>query len=154
MFLEDIFDKFFGRFGSYSGKCTLSIMIFAIVAKNRLRCPSSTLKLWVNYQWLRTLDAHIDLFADNLALRVQDVELERATAKIQKALYKVEEWCDLEKSEVTVLSSDSHEAKYWPHLTILGEPLQFNPTHSLEWRLTEPWASKPTPTTPQRRWRK
>ena len=81
------------------------------------------------------IDANVSLFADDLALWVQDTELERATAKIQKALYKIEEWCaewklqlNTEKSEVTVFSSDSHEAKYRPHLTLLGNPLQFNPT--------------------------
>jgi len=81
------------------------------------------------------LDVNVSLFADDLALWVQDTELERANAKIQKALHKIEEWCaewklqlNTEKSEVTVFSTDSHEAKYRPHLTLLGEPVQFNPT--------------------------
>jgi len=81
------------------------------------------------------LDVYVSLFADDLALWVQDTDLGRAEAKMQKALHRIEEWCkewklqlNTEKSEVTVFSTDSHEAKYRPHLLLLNEPLQFNPT--------------------------
>ena len=81
------------------------------------------------------LDVNVSLFADDLAIWVQDQDLGRAEAIMQKALYKIEEWCaewklqlNTEKSEVTVFSSDPHEAKYRPHLILLDKPLQFNAT--------------------------
>ena len=77
----------------------------------------------------------VSLFADDLALWVQDNDLQRAVELTQRALVVLEQWVakwklqiSIEKTDVVVFTNDTYEAKFRPNLRLCGERLGFNET--------------------------
>ena len=79
--------------------------------------------------------ANISLFADDLAVWVQETKLSDAENTMQKALDVIEHWSNTwkmkinaDKTETTFFSAWTKEASYRPTLSILGKRIGYNAT--------------------------
>ena len=78
-------------------------------------------------------DVENALFADDASIWTSDCDLNKANARLQRALTKIEEWgkgrkmdLNVSKSEVSFYSTSTTEAKWRPNLTVAGESIPYN----------------------------
>ena len=76
----------------------------------------------------------IAMFADDASVWSEDPDLNKAARKIQETATRVEEWSrkkkmtiNVTKSEVSVFTNSTNEAKWRPKIMMLGNEIPFNP---------------------------
>ena len=80
-------------------------------------------------------DLHVSLFADDVAIKAQDSKLCIAEKRLQQGLDAVTTWnkywkmlLSAQTSECNFFSTNSHESKWQPTLTLDGQPVHNNAT--------------------------
>ena len=80
-------------------------------------------------------NVRFSLYADDLAIWASSPDIHQATATVQDALNRLESWSlqwqlplNPAKCEVSFFSIDNHQASFQPNLSLLGNPLTFNPS--------------------------
>ena len=75
----------------------------------------------------------IAMFADDASVWSEDPDLNKAAQKIQETATRIEEWSrkkkmtiNVSKSEVSVFTNCTNEAKWRPKITMLGNEIPFN----------------------------
>lgn len=73
------------------------------------------------------------MFADDVAIWVQDTDLAATERRPQGALDAINDWSDkwkmtlsASKSECSFFSTNSHEARWIPSLSLNGQAIRFN----------------------------
>ena len=81
------------------------------------------------------MGVEVSLFADDLAMWATHHDLGQCEAKLQHALNVLETWTkkwklqlNTDKCETTLFTTDTHESKYIPHLTLSDNLIKFNAT--------------------------
>ena len=76
---------------------------------------------------------HVSLYADDVAVWAQDTDLRKAERLLQEDLDNIDRWSrewkmeiSVQKSECSFFSTNTHEAKWRPTLTVNGQALRYN----------------------------
>ena len=80
-------------------------------------------------------DLHVSLFVDDVAIWAQDSNHHIAERRLQQVLDAVTKWSkhwkmmlSVQMSECSFFSTNSHESKWQPTLTLHGQPVRDNAT--------------------------